>query len=83
MHKQSTGTNPRKAVIQRLQKELGKAEEIDIKSAVICGEMGCGESMQDFLLKHPELRCPFMGKVEDPRASCENLQKDYRSAIGR
>lgn len=83
MCEESPETDPRKAVIQRLQKELGKAEEEDIKSAVICGEMGCGESVQDFLLKHPGLRCPFMGKVEDPRTSCENLQKDYRNAIGK
>lgn len=73
--------NPRKVIENRLRADLGSIEEMDIKSAIICGEMGCGPTEQEYLNKHPLLRFPYMNRVDDPRKYCERLRKEYQEAI--
>lgn len=70
----------REAVRGRLEKDLGQLEEIDVRSAVLCGEMGCAE-MADFISRHRRLRCPYMGRVEDPEGACRRLREEYQAAI--
>jgi len=70
----------RSVVIDHLNEYLGKAEEIDIRSAVLCGEMGCGD-MADFIFNHDELRCPYNGRVENPQEACHKLHEAYQQAI--
>lgn len=81
MVEQKYKINQREIVKKRLKEDLGKAEEIDVRSAILCGELGCGEIVQDFISRHPDLRCPYMGKVDDPSAYCERLRKEYQESI--
>lgn len=80
MIEQKYKINPWETVRKRLEEDLGKAEEIDVRSAILCGELGCREIVQDFISRHPDLRCPYMGKVDDPRAYCERLRKEYQES---
>ncbi|MDR8390711.1 hypothetical protein NC796_06165 [Aliifodinibius sp. S!AR15-10] len=70
----------REVVIDHLNEYLGAAEEIDIRSAVLCGEMGCGD-MADFIFNHDELRRPYNGRVDNPEEACHKLHEAYQQVI--
>lgn len=80
MSQKESQENPRKIVKQRLEDDLGSVEEADVRSAIFCGEMGCGEHEQKYLLQHPDLRCPYMDRVDNPREFCMQLREEYQAA---
>lgn len=73
--------NPRQIVEQRLKADLGEADPMDIRSAVLCGELGCDEVTQDYISRNPRLRCPYSGRVENASAHCERLRQEYQAAV--
>lgn len=73
--------NPRQVIVQRLQQDLGQVEPADIRTAVLCGEMGCDEVTQQYIQSHPGLRCPYQGRVEDPQGHCKQLRTAYLVAV--
>lgn len=81
MIEQDYNINPREVVRRRLLEDLRKVEAIDVRTAILCGELGCGEIVQDFVSRHQSLRCPYIGRVDDPKAYCERLRREYRAAI--
>lgn len=81
MTSNQTPDTPRAAVESRLREDLRDVEPVDIRSAVFCGEMGCGEREQEYLLDHPDLRCPYMDRVDDPSAYCAQLREAYQAAV--
>lgn len=74
--------NPRQVIKNRLNRDLEEVEEADIRSAVLCGEMGCDE-METFISENPQLRCPYSGRVEDPAGACEQLRREYLEVISK
>lgn len=72
---------PREAVRRRLREDLGEADPADVRSAVFCAEMGCGEREQRYLIEHPTLGCPYMNRVDEARRHCDRLRHEYREAI--
>lgn len=72
--------NPREKVREYLLEHLGQDEEIDLKSAVLCGEMGCGE-MSKFIAASPNLRCPFENRIEQPQEHCKRLREIYQNSM--
>lgn len=81
MSEKDTPATPREATRRRLEKDLESVDEADVRSAVFCGEMGFGDREQEYLHQHPNLRCPYMDRVETPRDHCKRLQAEYRAAI--
>ncbi|MFB6153637.1 MAG: hypothetical protein ABEJ27_05235 [Halodesulfurarchaeum sp.] len=76
------GADNRRSVIhRRLREDLGEYDEIDVRSAIFCGEMGCGEREQEILVDHPDLRCPYMDRVENPSGYCRRLRSAYTAAV--
>lgn len=75
--------DPRAAVRERLEADLDVVEERDVRSAVFCGEMGCDEREQEYLIRHPNLRCPYVDRVDEPRTHCMRLRETYQAAITR
>jgi len=71
--------SPRNVVIERLRQDIGEPTENDIRTAVLCGEMGC-EDMRQFIENHPVLRCPYADRP-DGRERCERLREAYQAAI--
>jgi len=75
----SNSPNPREVVAKRLKQDLDEVTENDIRTAVLCGEMGCGD-MRQFILGHPDLRCPYANQP-DGQEKCERLREAYVAAI--
>ncbi len=73
--------DPRQVVVSRLQQDLGQVEAIDIRTAVLCGEIGCDDQTVKYVEQHPHLRCPYQGRVDDPHHYCMQLRREYQAAV--
>ena len=82
MMQQGKQNNPREVVKSRLRGDLGDVEAADLRTAILCGELGCGREVQEFIAKHPALRYPYEGRVPDPKTYCERLRREYHAATG-